>query len=57
MTHFCFEVLENYINLNGDKTFNIGSDYNKILELNLDNKYGRTPTNFVDKKLSNDRIV
>lgn len=41
---FCFEMLENYLKENLDKTVIIGGDFNTVLNIELDKKNGRIDT-------------
>ena len=47
---FCFEMLENYLKENEEKTIIVGGDFNTVLDIELDKKNGRSDTHRLCRK-------
>ena len=47
---FCFEILENYLKENEEKTIIVGGDFNTVLDIELDKKNGRSDTHRLCRK-------
>ena len=47
---FCFEMLENYLKENKEKTIIVGGDFNTVLDIELDKKNGRSDTHTLCRK-------
>ena len=47
---FCFEMVENYLKENEEKTRTVGGDFNTVLDIELDKKKGRSDTHRLCRK-------